>query len=70
MLFHYAMRVWNASHHGTWSLYGHTHGELEDLSDTLSLDVGVDCHDFTPLSYEEVKALMGKKTWQSPIQSR
>ena len=50
VLFHYAMRVWNASHHGSWSLYGHTHGELEDLNDQLSFDEGVDCHDFAPLS--------------------
>ena len=69
-LFHYAMRVWNASHHGTWSLYGHTHGELEDLPDSLSLDVGVDCHDFAPLSYQEVKNLMANKKWESPLAKR
>ena len=66
-LFHYAMRVWNASHYGTWHLYGHTHGELEDLSDSLSLDVGVDCHDLEPLSYEEIKDLMSQKNWESPF---
>ena len=67
VLFHYAMRVWNASHHGAWSLYGHTHGDLEDLPDSLSFDVGVDSHDFRPISYEEVKAIMAKKNWHSPI---
>ncbi len=27
---HYAMRVWNRSHHGAWHLYGHSHGNLPD----------------------------------------
>ena len=29
-LFHYAMRVWDRSHYGTWHLYGHSHGNLYD----------------------------------------
>lgn len=67
VLFHYAMRVWNASHWGTFHLYGHSHGSLEDLADSRSFDVGVDCHDFYPLSYEEVKAIMLKKEWKAPF---
>ena len=58
VLFHYAMRVWNASHYGTWHLYGHSHGDLQDDETSLSFDVGVDCHDFYPISYEEVKQIM------------
>lgn len=30
ILCHYAMRVWNKSHHGSWMLYGHSHGTLPD----------------------------------------
>jgi len=67
VLSHYAMRVWNASHHGTWHLYGHSHGELEDLENSLSFDVGVDCHNYYPISYEEVSAIMAKKKWVSPF---
>lgn len=26
---HYAMRVWNNSHQGSWMLYGHSHGGLQ-----------------------------------------
>jgi calcineurin-like phosphoesterase family protein len=70
VLFHYAMRVWNASHYGTWHLYGHSHGELADDPTLLSFDVGVDCHNFYPLSYEEVKSIMLKKSWVPPFQSR
>ena len=63
VLSHYAMRVWNASHWGSYQLYGHSHGTLPDDPNLLSFDVGVDCHDFYPLSYEEVKAIMKTKTW-------
>ena len=58
VLFHYALRVWNRSHHGAWHLYGHSHGTLPAIAGSLSLDVGVDCHGFTPLSYAQVKAIM------------
>lgn len=61
VLMHYALRVWSRSHHGSWSLYGHSHGNLEDIPTSLSFDVGVDCHNYTPISFEEVKRLMQPK---------
>jgi calcineurin-like phosphoesterase family protein len=67
VLSHYAMRVWNASHWGTYHLYGHSHGSLRDDPTMRSFDVGVDCHDFSPLSYEEVKAIMNAKNWSPPF---
>lgn len=70
ILFHYAMRTWNASHHGVWQLYGHSHGTLSDDENALSIDVGVDCHNFYPISYEEVKELMKKKKWIPPFAPR
>jgi len=70
VLFHYAMKVWNASHYGTWQLYGHTHGEMPDDETSLHFDVGVDCHDFFPLSYAEVKQIMAKKKWTPPFEPR
>ncbi len=42
VLFHYSMRVWNKSHHGAWSLFGHSHYSLPDDPHALSIDVGVD----------------------------
>jgi calcineurin-like phosphoesterase family protein len=36
---------------------------LPDDEMALSFDVGVDCHNFYPVSYEEVKELMKKKKW-------
>lgn len=41
-LSHYAHRVWDRAHYGTWHLYGHSHHTLPDDPNALSLDVGVD----------------------------
>lgn len=61
VLLHYAMKVWNQRHYGAWQLYGHSHGTLPDPKDSLQLDVGVDCHNYYPISYEQVKVLMAEK---------
>jgi len=63
-LCHYAMRVWNKSHHGSWHLYGHSHGSLPDDPHSRSFDVGVDCHNYTPINFEQVKEIMSKKLWK------
>lgn len=70
MLFHYAMRTWRGAGRGNWHLYGHSHGNLADDPNALAFDVGVDCHNFYPLSYEEVKEIMSRKTWTSPYEQR
>ena len=62
-LCHYAMRVWNRSHYGSWMLYGHSHGSLPDDPSALSIDVGVDCHNYRPISYEEIVEIMRKKVY-------
>jgi calcineurin-like phosphoesterase family protein len=54
VLFHYSMRSWNRQHHGSVHLYGHSHGSLAPLG--LSLDVGVDCWGFRPVSLDEILA--------------
>jgi calcineurin-like phosphoesterase family protein len=53
VLSHYAMRVWNGSYHSTWHLFGHSHGRLPEWG--LSLDVGVDCNGFEPISAKQVE---------------
>jgi calcineurin-like phosphoesterase family protein len=60
-LSHYAHKVWPKSHHGCWHLYGHSHGKLSDDLYSLSIDVGVDCHSYTPISFDEVNYIMNKK---------
>jgi calcineurin-like phosphoesterase family protein len=64
VLCHYAMRVWNKSHHGVWHLYGHSHGTLPDDPNSLSFDIGVDCHNYVPLNVEQINQIMLKKTWK------
>jgi len=61
---HYAMRVWNASNHGTWHLYGHSHGNLDELQDRRSTDVGVDCWGFTPVSFKRIKGVMDSRDFK------
>lgn len=63
-LSHYAHRVWNKSHHGVVHLYGHSHGTLPDDTNALSMDVGVDCHKYSPISVAEVKAFMARKNFK------
>jgi len=60
VLCHYAMRVWQSSHKGSWQLYGHTHAQLPETNN-LSFDVGVDAQNYYPISFEEVKAKMDQK---------
>ena len=62
VLCHYTMMTFNRSHRGAWQLFGHVHGNL-DGDPRLSpnqFDVGVDSHDFTPISYQEVKEIITK----------
>ena len=55
---HYAMRVWNRSHYGSWQVYAHSHGELEPIG--LQWDAGVDNNNFYPVSFEELKEIFKK----------
>ena len=61
---HYSMRTWNRSHYGSWMLYGHSHGSLPDDPNALSFDVGVDCHNYYPLSFDDISKIMSKKTFK------
>lgn len=62
-LCHYAMRVWNKSHHGAWHLYGHSHGTLPDDPNSLSIDVGIDTNNYQPYEMEDIAERMKKKTF-------
>ena len=58
VLCHYAMRVWDRSHYGSWHLYGHSHCYLPQH--LKSLDVGVDCWNYFPVSLEKIAEIMNK----------
>jgi calcineurin-like phosphoesterase family protein len=58
VLNHYAQRTWSASVHGSWHLYGHSHGRLPAIG--RSRDCGVDCPDlgYAPASFRNLTAAM------------
>ena len=62
VLSHYPMASWNRAVHGSWMLHGHTHGGMSngemDVNVPNRLDVGMDVHDYAPVSYRGVKLLM------------
>lgn len=58
VLCHYPLREWNRAWRGSWHLFGHVHGRLDGEPHAKSLDVGVDSHNYAPIAFEEVAALM------------
>ena len=65
VLCHFPLRTWEKAGHNSWHLHGHCHGNLAPDPNSLILDAGVDCHNYTPISYEQVKAIMATKTFKS-----
>ena len=55
-LCHYQLTVWHKSHYNSFHLYGHAHGKSKRIG--RSMDVGVDCWNYYPLSYNEVINLL------------
>ena len=56
ILFHYSIRNWHHKEKGSWHLYGHSHGNTTPYG--KSFDIGVDCWNFFPVSFEQVKETM------------
>ncbi len=52
-LTHYPLLEWYNFYKGGYALHGHTHAKLNDYC--LSTDVGVDCWEYEPVSWEEIK---------------
>ena len=59
---HYPMLTWDESHTGAWQLYGHMHDVHLNATDRLlSMNVGVDVNNFTPVAYSDVVKYMEEK---------
>lgn len=56
---HYAHRVWPQCHHGALHVYGHSHDSIDGFG--RSGDVGVDAHNYMPVSIDEIIRVLGKK---------
>jgi len=67
VLCHYALKVWNRSHYGSWHLYGHSHGNLVDAPNERSWDVGMDNNRYEVLSVPDLEEIMSKKLPHIPI---
>ena len=57
-LFHEPILEWTGFWRGVWHLFGHVHGNLSHMPGALAIDVGVDCHDYKPVSFEQLKVIM------------
>lgn len=40
-LFHFSLNSWHKQHHGSWNLFGHSHGGLKEVRGK-AIDVGID----------------------------
>ena len=58
--FHYPIASWNGIHKGGWHVHGHCHGTFYDPHNR-QVDVGMDCWNYTPVSYEQLKAFMATR---------
>ena len=67
ILFHYAMRVWNRSHHGAVHLYGHSHNSLP--GDNQCCDVGVDnpAWRYRPVTLPEIRRFLAAQPERTPV---
>lgn len=71
---HYPFLCYGGSYKDTWQLFGHVHTSKNNTGKDASrldmlfptqYDVGVDNNDFTPVSFEQVKAIIQKQVEQS-----
>ena len=58
---HYCMTTWASSCHGSWCLYGHSHGRIKEFDDSYKMDVGVDVWNYTPIPWSVVEYKMSLK---------
>lgn len=61
VLCHYAMKTWDSKQRGAFMLYGHSHGSIGG-GDELTMDVGVDCNGYRPVSYDAICEIMAERT--------
>lgn len=71
VLCHYCLNVWPRSPRGSWHLYGHSHGRLEEPTDSPRCDVGVDVWHYAPVPWEAIRIKLegrGGEPDRSPLE--
>lgn len=68
---HYPMMIWHKNHHGSWMVCGHSHGSLPQTRPEFNgvgkiLDLGIDVHNYFPIDFTQLKAIMDKKELHLP----
>ena len=63
VFFHFPLTQWHRSMYGSLHAHGHSHGTNETSWPRSSkhgkaLDVGVDCHEYAPVSFDQIKIIM------------
>ena len=60
VLDHHCRKSWKRSHYGVWHGFGHHHGNLNEYAagEGKLMDMWVGNNNFTPFSWEQVKAIM------------
>lgn len=56
---HHPMLTWPRSHYGSWHVHGHHHGRLQNNG--KSWDAGVDNNLYTPVSFDQLVAIMEER---------
>jgi len=56
---HYKMETWPRSHYNSWHCFAHSHCKWKATG--KSHDVGVDCNNFYPISFDQLKDIMDAK---------
>lgn len=59
-LSHYPLLSWKNASRGAFMLHGHCHGGIEFDPAFRRLDVGVDVHDYKPISFERIRNKLEK----------
>lgn len=66
ILSHYPMLTWHGAHRGSIMLHGHCHNNsnINKLnSETRRMDIGTDCNNFTPFSFDEIINIMNDRKY-------
>jgi len=59
-----AKNGWHKAGHGSWHLHGHAHGKRMYDPEYKRLDVGVDVHNFDPISFEDVRDIFSNPEYE------